>query len=319
MTRYSSSSPNPPLSGAARSHRAARIVFAAALSCAVLPSAQAAQSPPPVAPRQAAASAVASTGTDALPVPARTPGDPWEPANRKGYAIQSFLDRHLIRPLAKVYRALTPGPIGRGIHNVLVNLSEPAALFNDVLQGRIRRAGVPTARLLINSTMGVLGLVDVASHMGLVHHDNEFGVTLGRYGMSAGPFLYIPMVGPSTVRDTVGAGVDYLTNPIRWANYRHRVKVQQVKLPVGGLDTEVAAEPLLDALLSNAVDPYATLRSAYLQNKQSEIDGEGVPADLPSFDEPPSDVAPATEAAPTPVPAPTPAPTPQPGLETQPL
>ena len=246
--------------------------------------------------RLALAAAVLLAGLSAAAAaespPASTPGDPWERANRTGYAIQDVLNRRLIRPLAKAYRVLTPGPIGRGIHNVLVNLSEPAALFNDVMQGRIKRAGVPISRLLINSTMGVFGLVDVASHMGLVHHDNEFGVTLGRYGLGTGPYLYIPMVGPSTVRDTVGAGVDYLTNPIRWARYRHRVKAQQVKLTIGGLDTEVASEPLLDALLSNAVDPYATLRSAYLQHKQSEIDGEGVPADLPSFDEPAADPAP---------------------------
>ena len=307
MTSHSSSSPKPPSDGAARARAAARLALAAALLCAGVPAARAGDPPPATADR-------AAPGADARAVPAVNPAntanaantaagadDPWEPVNRKGYALQRFLDRHLIRPLAKAYRALTPGPIGRGIHNVLVNLSEPAALFNDVMQGRLKRAGVPSARLLINTTMGVFGLVDVASHMGLPHHDNDFGVTLGHYGLAPGPYLYIPLVGPSTVRDTFGAGIDYLTNPIRWAKYRHRVKVQQVKLPIGGLDQEVAAEPLLDALLSNAVDPYATLRSAYLQNKQSQIDGDGVPADLPSFDEPAPDAAP-----PDPTPDPTP-------------
>jgi phospholipid-binding lipoprotein MlaA len=230
---------------------------------------------------------------------AREPGDPWEPANRKGYAVQDFLDRHIIHPLSKVYKALTPGPIRRGIHNVLVNLSEPAALFNDVMQLRIKRAGVPAARLVVNSTMGILGLFDVAAHMGLIHHDNEFGVTLGRYGLHPGPYVYIPLLGPGTVRDTLGGGVDYLTNPARWLTYPNQSKILRVKFAASGLDARVQAEPALDALLSNAVDPYATLRSAYLQNKQSEIDGEGVPTDLPSFDEPPAGgTPPATETPP---------------------
>jgi len=225
------------------------------------------------------------------------PGDPWEPANRKGYAVQDFLDRHFIHPLSKVYKWLTPGPIGRGIHNVLVNLSEPEALFNDVMQLRFKRAGVPAARLVVNSTMGIGGLFDVAAHLGLVHHDNEFGVTLGRYGLRPGPYVYIPLLGPGTVRDTVGGGVDYLTNPARWLTYPNQSKILRAKFAANGLDARVQAEPALNALLSNAVDPYASLRSAYLQNKQSEIDGEGVPADLPSFDEPaPGEMPPATGA-----------------------
>ena len=229
---------------------------------------------------------------------AAVPGDPWERANRKGYAVQDFLDRHIIHPLSKVYRALTPGPIGEGIHNVLVNLSEPAALFNDLLQFRFKRAGVPAARLIVNSTMGILGLFDVAAHMGLLHHDNEFGVTLGRFGLASGPYLYIPLLGPGTARDTIGGGVDYLTNPARWLTYPNQSRILKIKFGFNGLDTRVQAEPALNALLSNSVDPYASLRSAYLQNKQAEIDGEGVPLELPSFDDTP--------------PGGTPPPTPQP-------
>ncbi len=218
--------------------------------------------------------------------------DPWERANRAGYAVEGRLDHYLIHPLSRVYRFLTPGPIGRGIHNVLVNLSEPSALINDVLQLRIKRAQTPAARLIINSTAGVLGLFDVAAHMGLFHHDNEFGVTLGRYGVRPGPYLYLPLVGPSTVRDFVGSGVDILLNPLHLATYPDQTVVLESNFALGGLDREISTEPELRALLSTAVDPYATLRSAYLQDKQGEISGEGIPLDLPSFDEPGPPLAP---------------------------
>ena len=222
----------------------------------------------------------------------RSAGDPWERVNRAGYAAEGKLDHYLIQPLAKAYRFLTPGPIGLGIHNVLVNLSEPNALINDVLQWRIKRAGTPAERLIINSTAGVLGLFDVAARMGLYHHDDEFGVTLGRYGVRPGPYLYLPLVGPSTVRDLVGSGVDILLNPLHLATYPDQTTVLESNFALGGLDREISTEPELRALLITAVDPYATLRSAYLQNKQGEISGEGIPLNLPSFDEPGPPLAP---------------------------
>lgn len=223
--------------------------------------------------------------------------DPWQRENRVGYAMQGKLDHYLIHPLSRVYRWLTPGPIGRGIHNVLVNLSEPAALLNDLLQFRFKRAVTPAARLVINTTAGLGGLIDVAARHGLLHHDNEFGVTLGRYGFHSGPYLYIPMIGPSTVRDLIGGGVDFVLNPLHWTGYPVGYP-DEARFAVGGLDQQVSTEADLNALLSTAVDPYAALRSAYLQHKQGEIDGEGVPLDLPSFDEPAS--APPPPSQPTP-------------------
>jgi phospholipid-binding lipoprotein MlaA len=221
------------------------------------------------------------------PVPAtpRVEVDPWERLNRTDYAIQGRLDRYLVQPLSKAYRFLTPGPIGRGIHNVLVNLSEPAALFNDVLQLRFKRAVTPAARLILNSTVGVLGLVDVAARVGLYHHDNEFGVTLGRYQVKPGPYVYLPMLGPSTLRDLIGSGVDFVLDPMRRLDYAHQSAILNARLGFSDLDKEVATEADLQALLGTAVDPYATLRSAFLQQKQGEIEGDAVPTDLPSFDE----------------------------------
>ena len=243
----------------------------------------------------------ARAGTDrAVIKPA--PGDPWERGNRVGYAVESALDKHLIHPLAKIYHTLTPGPIGRGVHNILVNLSEPVAFFNDVLQLRLKRAGVAGARFIANSTLGLLGLFDVAARAGMPHQDNEFGVTLGRYGLHPGPYMYLPLLGPTTARDLLGSGVDFVIDPIHWLTYPDRTEVGVARFVVSGLDTRIMTEDQLNALLSGAVDPYATLRSVYLQNKQGEIDGGGVPLNLPSFDDAvpaqPSTAPPSPDAGP---------------------
>lgn len=249
----------------------------------------------------------------------KAPADPWERVNRRGYAIEGRLDHFLIHPLSRVYRFLTPGPIGRGIHNVLVNLSEPSALINDGLQFRFKRAGTPAARLIINSTVGVLGLFDVAARIGLYHHDNEFGVTLGRYGIKPGPYIYLPLIGPSTVRDLVGSGVDLLLNPLHLATYPDQSGILESDFALNGLDKETSTEAELHALLSTAVDPYATLRSAYLQNKQGEISDEGVPLELPSFEEPGPEPAPEPAPPPRASPPPSkPSPPPQNGKPGEP-
>ena len=227
---------------------------------------------------------LAAHGAAAVP---SSPGDPWERMNRRNYAIEGALDRHAIGPAARFYHKVTPGPIGRGIHNVLINLTEPVVFINDLLQLRFKRAGVTIARLVTNSTIGLAGLFDVARRAGLPHHGNEFGVTLGRYGVPSGPYMYVPLVGPSTVRDLLGMGVDFVMNPLYWVTYPDRTEVGVGQVTVGGLDTRVTTEDQLNALLRGAVDPYATLRSVYLQNKQGEVEGEGVPQELPSFDEPP--------------------------------
>ena len=240
---------------------------------------------------------VVSGAPPALAQESRTPGDPWEHTNREAYAVQNALDHYFFGPAAELFKHLSPGPIGHGIHNFIVNLSEPNAFVNDVLQLRIKRAAVPAGRFLANTTIGILGLFDVADGWGLHHHDNEFGVTLGRYGVGPGPFMFVPLIGPTTVRDVIGSGVDALIDPIHWASYANRPEISIARAVVAGLDLRVSTEGQLKALLSDATDPYATLRSVYLQNKDAEIHGESLPVDaLPSFDDPP--VAP---------PAPTPA------------
>jgi phospholipid-binding lipoprotein MlaA len=229
-------------------------------------------------------------------------GDPWERINRVAYAFQNALDRLIIHPAANLFHALSPGPIGQGVHNVVVNLSEPVAFFNDVMQLKFKRAGVPVGRFVTNSTIGFLGLFDVAGHLGLQHHDNEFGVTLGHYGVGPGPYMYVPLVGPTTVRDLIGGGVDIVIDPFHWLGYTNRTEIGVTRALVGGLDTRVMTDAQMRALLSDATDPYATLRSVYLQNKQSEIQGGGVPVQsLPSFDDPAPAPPPPASAGATPI------------------
>ncbi|MBA3811855.1 MAG: VacJ family lipoprotein [Caulobacteraceae bacterium] len=228
--------------------------------------------------------------------------DPWEGFNRRGFAIHQFLDKVLIRPAAMVYRALTPGPLGVGLHHVIVNLSEPLVFINDLFQLRIHRAAEATARFAVNSTLGVGGLIDIAGKDGVAHHESTFGDTLGRYGVRPGPYLFIPVIGPSTVRDFLGSGVDAVVDPVHWINYRYRTELSTAVTIVGGLDLRSRSDEELKALLSDAADPYATLRSAYLQSRQGEIDKGRQTLVLPDFDE---GAAPAATPPPsTPDPAP---------------
>lgn len=226
---------------------------------------------------------------------AATPGDPWERFNRKGYAVNHIIDSLLIRPLALFTRGLTPGMIGRAVHHALVNLSEPVVIINDILQLRLKRAAASTGRFALNSTIGLGGMVDVADRAHLPHHDNTFGDTLGRYGVKPGPYLFLPLVGPSTVRDLFGAGIDSVSNPVFFLQFPYS---NTATLGVGlltGLDARAEAEPDLKTLLDGAADPYATLRSTYLQSRQGDIDEAGKPLVLPNFDDPVSEPASPTE------------------------
>ncbi|HEY5072861.1 MAG TPA: VacJ family lipoprotein [Caulobacteraceae bacterium] len=238
---------------------------------------------------------------------AHTRGDPLERINRANFnGSRSF--EPIVRPVAAFYRRLTPGVIGKAIHNVLVNLREPVVIINDLLQLRIARASEATARLVLNSTIGVAGIADVASRAGNPHRDNGFGDTLGRYGVGPGAYLFLPLAGPSTVRDLIGGGVDTALNPLRWVSFPDRTAVNLSLVAVGELDRISRTQDELDAVLADAADPYATLRSVYLQSRQAEIDeGRSKQAlpDLPPLEDPaeppppaPASVAPAVPAEP---------------------
>ena len=241
----------------------------------------------------------------AIPPPADDPeavtefkqtNDPLEPTNRVFYTINNGLDTVLLRPAAQAYRFLLPAPVRTGVHNVLSNIATPVQLTNDVLQGKPTRAGDTTMRFLINTTVGVLGVFDLATEWGYPNHDTDFGLTLANWGVPDGPFLFLPVLGPSDPRDAAGFGVDLALDPFTWLGHTTALKV--VNWTRFGLNTLDARERYLDPIdqiKKTALDPYATFRSLYRQHRQGQIDAlrQDNRATIPVwFPQPPTDPTP---------------------------
>ena len=199
--------------------------------------------------------------------------DPLEPTNRVFYAINDGLDTVILKPAAQAYRFVVPGPVRTGIHNVLSNLNTPAQLSNDILQGKPRRAGDTAMRFVINSTIGVVGIFDVAKDLGYPNHDTDFGLTLANWGVPDGPFLFLPVLGPSNPRDGIGFGVDVAQDPFTWIGGTTAVTaVNWTRFGLNALDARERYLDPIDQIKKTALDPYATFRSLYRQHRQGEID-----------------------------------------------
>jgi len=205
---------------------------------------------------------------------AQTPDDPYEKLNRRIFDASMKADQKYFLPLARAYRALTPGILGQAIHNFVTNLGEPIVIGNDFLQFRLRRGADDFARLVTNSTFGIGGIIDLAKRQGLAHRDNDFGVTLGVWGVKPGPYLFLPILGASTVRDAIGMGVDSVAAPLNWVRFPGRLTLQVSTGVVGALDSRVRQEDELQAEIAGATDPYATIRSDFLQSREAMIRGE---------------------------------------------
>lgn len=230
----------------------------------------------------------------------KEPYDPWEGFNRKMYAINTVLDRNFLSPLAHGFGRL-PTVIRRPLSNFSRNLTEPLVFVNDVLQVRPAPAAKTLGRFVMNTTVGVGGLLDPASHNHLPHHDNSFGTTLGRWGAGPGPFIFVPLAGPSDLRDGVGAISDLFMNPIFYTRFDYKPAVTVTTALVNGLNARLDADQALSTIRETSTDPYATLRSFYLQNRAAVIRGQtGAPEALPDFDMPdiPSDAGAAGAAPP---------------------
>lgn len=200
---------------------------------------------------------------------AATPDDPWENANRGLYTFHQLLDHAIFGPAGRAYKAL-PQPLRKGLRNVINNLKEPGIAFNDLLQAHPTRAGKTTARFLFNSSIGIGGLFDMAYNVGLPHHDNGFGTTAARYGVQPGPYLFIPFIGPSNIRDLLGQIADTLTDPLGWQPFRDG-QVIYGRAIVDGLDQRAEADAQLQAIDNMSTDPYASLRSLYEQNRAGQV------------------------------------------------
>jgi phospholipid-binding lipoprotein MlaA len=247
------------------------VCAAPAAALAETPSASAGRVPVDMASDQAASDAA-------------TPDDPWEGFNRKAFSFNRGLDRFVIGPVGRGYMRITPRVVRDHVSSVVANLGEPRTAINDLAQGRARAAGVTTSRFLINSTVGGLGLFDVGGKLGLEGHESDFGQTLGRYGAGSGRYVVLPLLGPTTLRDGAGRLVDTMTDPVAMATAGGSSSFTMVRSGVTMVDARASADGFF-RLLDDSTDPYATMRSAYLQSRADMVrQARGGALVLPDFD-----------------------------------
>jgi len=214
----------------------------------------------------------------------QAPDDPLEPMNRFFFDINQRLDRHAALPAATFYSSAVPGSVRGSVHNVLSNLGGPVTVVNDVLEAEFENAGIAAGRFLINSTIGVAGIFDVASDWGMGRRDRDFGETLGTYGIAPGPYLVLPLAGPSAVRDVAGSYVDGFFSPLYYVHYDGRQYVGLVKSGLGTMDTRSSNIVTYRDIERASVDYYATMRAYYLQRRARQVEEKNVQtAELPDF------------------------------------
>jgi len=198
--------------------------------------------------------------------------DPLEPLNRKIFAFNLFVDHAVLRPVAKTYVLAVPDDARRAIHHVLDNMKEPTLFFNHVLQGDFKRAEITVGRFVVNSTVGFGGVVDVMALSGVAREPADFGQTLFVWGLPSGPYLMLPILGPSNPRDAVGGAVDSYADPFTIVAKNDNVTdLLTDRLIVGGIEERADALDVLDDLEKNSVDFYAQLRSLSQQHRAAEL------------------------------------------------
>jgi len=193
--------------------------------------------------------------------------DPLESFNRVIFSFNDTLDTYMLSPVAKSYHAVTPEPVQTGIHNVFNNLGEFKNITNNLLQAEFKNAGIDVSRLLINSTLGLLGLFDVGTKMGLPRSQQDFGITLTKWGVNSGPYIVLPLLGPSTLRDGIALVPDALVSPISYLNPEHD---SYYLYAVQAIDSRTQ---LLDAKNMIQGDKYTFIRSVYLSNRNFKTKG----------------------------------------------
>ncbi|WP_136247553.1 MlaA family lipoprotein [Halomonas borealis] len=197
------------------------------------------------------------------------PDDPWEGFNRGVFAFNETLDRYALKPAAQGYRFVTPDPVQTGVGNFFSNLGEIGNTVNSLLQAKPGNAGIASGRFLINSTVGVFGVFDVATRMELTGREEDFGQTLATWGVGEGPYLVLPLLGPSTVRASAGLPVDWYTDPLTY------VEEDKVRYGLRGLDVIDTRAGLLDQERLIRGDRYSFIRDSWLQRRRFEVnDGE---------------------------------------------
>jgi phospholipid-binding lipoprotein MlaA len=217
----------------------------------------------------------ATTGT-------RTPGDPLERLNRSTYRFNDAVDRAVLQPVAKRYHRHVPQIIRTGVGNVLTHLAFPTTIVNDLLQLKLKDTAVDLGRFVLNSTLGLGGLLDPASHVGLARNDEDFGQTLGRWGVPPGPYLVLPLLGPSTLRDAPSLAVDGQTDLRAQLDLKTEERVAIAVLSVVDGRASLLS---VDQSIQRAFDPYAFVRNAWLQRREYKVKDGDVPDEEPPLDE----------------------------------
>jgi phospholipid-binding lipoprotein MlaA len=239
----------------------------------------------------------------------RSPQDPWESWNRGVYKVNVKLDHAIARPVARTYVRIVPHFIRTGVTNFFDNLDTPTVMINDALQGKFLAAGNDLGRFLLNTTVGIGGILDPATSAGMDKNNEDFGQTLGHWGVHAGPFVELPILGPSDLRDAPSRVVDSYTNPRQYVN---NTWVKYGLWLPSLVDTRARLLPL-DETLTHVYDPYAFIRDAYLQRRAYLVSdgkdtggeplvdpGEDIPGSgRPAPPEPPPAEPPAGETQPT--------------------
>lgn len=216
--------------------------------------------------------------------------DPLEDTNRAIFAFNEVVDNVIIHPVIEGYRAVVPGPARQGVRNFLRNLKTPVRFANQLLQGDVDGAGNEIFRGVVNTLVGLGGLFDVAGKEGFKHEPEDFGQTLAVWGVDHGPYVVLPVLGPSSVRDYAGYTVDALADPLRWYLYNvDKEDVYYVKMGADYLDLRDSLMDVLQDLESSSIDYYAAVRSTYFQNRDALVkdhDAEALDTpDIPDYDE----------------------------------
>jgi phospholipid-binding lipoprotein MlaA len=246
--------------------------------------------PPPVSSEEPVLLAAADPiDPNTITVTARPPAreDPLQGVNSTTYSVTQSVDQAIVAPVSLAYKHAFPSRVRSGVRNVLENLHEPVVFVNFLLQHKIGKAAETLGRIVVNSTLGVAGLMDVAKKkpFNLPHRPNGFAFTLGYYGVKTGPFLFLPIIGPTTVRDIFGRWVDLLILPAAIGKPFNTPAYSISTVTFTALDERVQNDDQLTKLREGNSDPYAAMRKFYLDNRQAEIDalrGSHKPVDAPA-------------------------------------
>jgi phospholipid-binding lipoprotein MlaA len=216
----------------------------------------------------------ASTGAnqDAVYVGEEQISDPFEGVNRSVLSVNEAVDKAVIEPVARGYRYVAPKPVRQSVRNFLRNLKSPIVMGNELLQGDLEGFANATGRLFINTLLGVGGLFDVADMGGIPYEPEDFGQTLAVWGVGNGPYVVIPLLGPSTVRDGTGMMVDMFLDPVRIYMFNHDLEwLHYTRVGVSVIDQREELLDVIDDLRANSFDYYAAIRSAYYQRRQALV------------------------------------------------